>query len=136
MAEIDGGAGLGFGAPSTEGPSLVDTLERLATEHEEADLLVDALDEGQVSPRDRELLLEYAFEKHSGNASPATTVGPVFGMKEVSVRQAARRTRKRMLRLAAREELFALVADLALVTCPVTGGERVARGTARMVAYG
>jgi len=115
MVEIDGGAGVGFGAPSTEGPSLVDTLERLATEDEEADLLVDALDEGQVSPRDRELLLEYAFEKHSGNASPATTVGPVFGMKEVSVRQAARRTRKRLLRLAASEEKFAPLADLPLL---------------------
>ena len=114
VVEIAGG-GLGFGGPATEGPSLVDTLERLATEDDDADLLVDALDEGRVSARDRELLLEYAFEKHSGNASPATTVGPVFGMKEVSVRQAARRTRQRLLRLAASEERFAPLADLPLL---------------------
>ena len=63
---------------------------------------------GRISTRDRELLFEYAYEKHSGNRSPAATVAPEFGMREVSVRQAFRRARQRLLRLAARDERFAL----------------------------
>jgi hypothetical protein len=78
-------------------------------------LLAEALDRGGVSTRDRELLLEYAYEKHSGNAAPATAVAPLFDMREVSVRQAARRTRERLLRLAASEERFAPLADLPLL---------------------
>ncbi len=95
--------------------SLVDTLERLVPNLESARLLAEALDHERISPRDRELWLEYAFEKHSGNASPAATVAPVFGMKEVSVRQAARRARQRLLRLAASDERFAPLTDLALL---------------------
>jgi len=79
------------------------------------DLLAEALDRGGVSTRDRELLLEYAYEKHSGNTAPATAVAPLFDMREVSVRQAARRTRERLLRLAASEERFAPLADLPLL---------------------
>lgn len=112
------GAGDSAAPPAQAGAgegSLVDTLDRLAPEVAGARLLADALDRGQVSPRDRELLLEYAFEKHSGNASPAATVAPVFGMREVSVRQAARRTRQRLLRLAASEERFAPLAELPLL---------------------
>jgi hypothetical protein len=78
-------------------------------------LLAEALDRGGVSTRDRELLLEYAYEKHSGNGAPATAVAPLFDMREVSVRQAARRTRERLLRLAASEERFAPLADLPLL---------------------
>jgi hypothetical protein len=78
-------------------------------------LLAEALDRGGVSTRDRELLLEYAYEKHSGNAAPATSVAPMFDMREVSVRQAARRTRERLLRLAASEERFAPLASLPLL---------------------
>ena len=79
------------------------------------DLLAEALDRGGVSTRDRELLLEYAYEKHSGHTAPATAVAPLFDMREVSVRQAARRTRERLLRLAASEERFAPLADLPLL---------------------
>ena len=109
------GPGGGVGAGVADDVTLVDTLERLAPDDADARLLADALDRGQVSERDRELLLEYAFEKHSGNASPAATVAPVFGMKEVSVRQAARRTRQRLLRLAASDERFAPLAELPLL---------------------
>jgi len=78
-------------------------------------LLAEAMDRGGVSVRDRELLLEYAYEKHSGNGAPAASVAPMFDMREVSVRQAARRTRERLLRLAASEERFAPLADLPLL---------------------
>ena len=116
------GAALAAEAPSGDGVrsgaddvTLVDTLERLAPDDDDAGLLADALDQGAVSERDRELLLEYAFEKHSGNMSPAATVAPVFGMKEVTVRQAARRTRQRLLRLAEDDERFAPLAELPLL---------------------
>ncbi|HKE77386.1 MAG TPA: hypothetical protein VKB57_27450 [Acidimicrobiales bacterium] len=116
------GAALAAEAPSgdavrsgADDVTLVDTLDRLAPDDADARLLADALDRGAVSDRDRELLLEYAFEKHSGNLSPAATVAPVFGMKEVTVRQAARRTRQRLLRLAADDERFAPLAELPLL---------------------
>jgi hypothetical protein len=102
----DAGAGAG---------SLLDALGQMAPDMASAGLLAEALDRGQVSRRDGALLLEYAYEKHSGNASPAATVAPVFGMKEVSVRQAARRTRQRLLRLAATDERFAPLAELPLL---------------------
>lgn len=95
--------------------SLLGALERLVPNLDSARLLAEALDVGRVSRRDRELWLEYAFEKQSGNASPAATVAPVFGMKEVSVRQAYRRARQRVLALAARDARFAPLADLPLL---------------------
>lgn len=82
---------------------------------ESARLLSEALDRARISTRDRELLFEYAYEKHSGNTSPAATVAPEFGMREVTVRQAFRRARQRLLRLAARDERFAPLADLPLL---------------------
>jgi DNA-directed RNA polymerase specialized sigma24 family protein len=109
-AEVEAGA-----EAQTGGGSLLDTLGRLAPDLASARLLAEALDRGRVSRRDGALLLEYAYEKHSGNASPAATVAPVFGMKEVSVRQAARRARQRLLRLAATEERFAPLAELPLL---------------------
>lgn len=117
LAQIAGRDG-GTTAPAS--PAAVDTalgdvLARLVPSLESARLLAEALDHERISGRDRELLLEYAFEKHSGNASPAATVAPVFGMKEASVRQAARRARQRVLRLAARDERFAPLADLPLL---------------------
>ena len=102
-------------APPTAGGSLLDTLERLVPDMASARLLAEALDHERISPRDRELWLEYAFEKHSGNTSPAATVAPEFGMREVSVRQAARRARQRLVRLAASDERFAPLADLPLL---------------------
>ena len=101
--------------PATSGGSMLDALARLVPDLGSARLLAEALDHEGISARDRELWLEYAFEKQSGNTSPAATVAPVFGMKEVSVRQAARRARLRLLRLAARDERFAPLADLPLL---------------------
>jgi hypothetical protein len=92
-------------------PAFASLVPNLAS----ARLLSEALDEARISTRDRELLFEYAYEKHSGNTSPATTVAPEFGMREVSVRQAFRRARQRLLGLAACDERFASLADLPLL---------------------
>ena len=104
----------GVGHVADDG-SLLDALGRLVPDLASARLLAEALDHERISVRDRELLLEYAFEKQSGNTSPAATVAPRFGMKEVSVRQAARRARQRLVRLAASNERFAPLADLPLL---------------------
>jgi DNA-directed RNA polymerase specialized sigma24 family protein len=100
--------------PAADG-SLLDALDRLVPDLASARLLAQALDEAAISPRDRELWFEYQYEKHSGNASPAATVAPVFGMREASVRQAARRARQRLLRLVATDDRFASLADLPLL---------------------
>ncbi len=103
------------GVAVPEGASLVTALERLGPNLDSARLLAEALDVGRISPRDRELWLEYAYEKQSGNRSPAATVAPGFGMNEDTVRQAARRARQRVRSLAARDERFAPLATLPLL---------------------
>jgi hypothetical protein len=87
-------------------------LERLAADHHDARLLLDALERSGSSRRDRELWLEYVCEKAVGNPAPATTVGPVFAMRESTVRQAARRVRQRVRRLATTDERYAPLAGL------------------------
>jgi hypothetical protein len=87
-------------------------LERIAADHHGARLLLDALERSGISRRDRELWLEYVCEKAVGNPSPATTVGPVFAMKESTVRQAARRVRQRVRCLATTDERYAPLAGL------------------------
>jgi hypothetical protein len=109
QAAVDGSA------PGAGDGSLLDALGLLAPDLASARLLAEALDHEGVSPRDRELLLEYAYEKHSGNASPAATVAPVFTMREATVRQAARRARQRILCLAASNDRFARLAELPLL---------------------
>jgi hypothetical protein len=105
-------------APPTAGSadgSLLDALGLLVPDLASAHLLAQALDHERISARDRELWLEYAYEKHAGNTSPATTVAPVFGLTEAAVRQAARRARHRVRRLASSDERFAPLADLPLL---------------------
>jgi hypothetical protein len=87
-------------------------LERLAADHHDARLLLDALERSGSSRRDREVWLEYVCEKAVGNPAPATTVGPVFAMRESTVRQAARRVRQRVRRLATTDERYAPLAGL------------------------
>jgi hypothetical protein len=90
-------------------------FERIAADHHGARLLLDALERSGTSRRDRELWLEYVCEKAVGNAAPATTLSPVFALKESTVRQAARRVRQRVRRLAATDERFAPLIDLPVV---------------------
>jgi hypothetical protein len=98
-------------APARDAP-MWPALERVAADHHGARLLLDALERSGISRRDRELWLEYVCEKAVGNPAPATTVGPVFAMRESTVRQAARRVRKRVRRLATSDERFAPLAGL------------------------
>ncbi|MFO7279744.1 MAG: sigma factor-like helix-turn-helix DNA-binding protein [Thermoanaerobacterales bacterium] len=95
--------------------SLVDALARVAPDLESARLVAEALEAARLSPRDRELVLEYAYEKQAGNPAPATTVAAQFGMKEATVRQAFRRAVQRLRRLAAEDERFAPLAELPLL---------------------
>jgi DNA-directed RNA polymerase specialized sigma24 family protein len=113
-AVAEGDGRLEGAAPAADG-SLLDALDRLVPDLASARLLAQALDEAAISPRDRELWFEYQYEKHSGNASPAATVAPVFGMREASVRQAARRARQRLLRVVTTDDRFAPLADLPLL---------------------
>ena len=101
-------------APVADG-SMLDALDRIVPDLASARLLAEALDRAAISRRDRELMLEYHYEKQSGNRSPATTVGSVFGLRDVTVRQAARRARGRLLDLAANDEYFAPLAELPLL---------------------
>jgi hypothetical protein len=98
-------------APGRDAP-MWPVLERIAADHQGARLLLDALERSGISRRDRELWLEYVCEKAVGNPAPATTVGPVFAMKESTVRQAARRVRQRVRRLATTDERYAPLAGL------------------------
>jgi hypothetical protein len=98
-------------APARDVP-MWPVLERIAADHHGARLLLDALERSGISRRDRELWLEYVCEKAVGNPAPATTVGPVFAMKESTVRQAARRVRQRVHRLATTDERYAALAGL------------------------
>jgi hypothetical protein len=98
-------------APARDVP-MWPVLERIAADHHGARLLLDALEGSGISRRDRELWLEYVCEKAAGNPAPATTVGPVFAMKESTVRQAARRVRQRVRRVATTDERYASLAGL------------------------
>jgi DNA-directed RNA polymerase specialized sigma24 family protein len=80
-------------------------------------LLDDAFDRAAVSALDREVCLQYAAEQHTGNRSPATTVGAMFALKEPTVRQRVRRSRERLRRLAAADTRFAPLAQLPLLAC-------------------
>ena len=77
-------------------------------------LLDDAFERAAVSRLDREVCLQYAAEQHTGNRSPATTVGAMFALKEPTVRQRGRRSRERLRQLAAAESRFAPLAQLPL----------------------
>jgi hypothetical protein len=104
-------AGRGSGDPDEGGDggdvAVWPAFQRMAAEHHGARLLHDALELSGISARDQELWLEYVCEKAVGNPSPATTLSPVFAMKESTVRQAARRVRQRVRRLATTDERYA-----------------------------
>ena len=67
-----------------------------------------------ASDRDGVLLLEVRLQAELGDPSPAVTVATERGMTPEAVRQAVSRTRRRLRTLAAEDERFAELADLAL----------------------
>ena len=63
-------------------------------------LLRRAFDEARVSERDRALLLEMQLQRSLGDPSPAETVASLHGLSAVAVRQAVKRAKDRLRRLA------------------------------------
>lgn len=113
LAELDDRAVVD--AAAVEPGSLADALERVAPDMASARLLTEAIDAAAISARDREVLLEYAFEKAVGNRAPAATVAAAFDMKEATVRQVFRRARVRLRKLIDSDERYAPLADLPLL---------------------
>jgi DNA-directed RNA polymerase specialized sigma24 family protein len=100
-----------------DGRPLCTALAGLSATDSRCRLLDDAFDRAAVSALDREVCLQYAAEQHTGNRSPATTVGAMFALKEPTVRQRVRRSRERLRRLAAADTRFAPLAQLPLLAC-------------------
>lgn len=78
-------------------------------------LLTEAIDTVPLSERDRRLLFELELQAQLGDPSPAATVAQMFGMRPPAVRQAVKRAKDRLRRLAVDEERFEPLADLALL---------------------
>jgi hypothetical protein len=97
-----------------EGPML-EVLDNVAERDQKVALLRDAFDHIAGSARDREMLLVYAAQQQAGDLSPAETVGPLFGLEPATVRQAVKRTKDRLRRLAEQEPRFRAMLDFALV---------------------
>jgi hypothetical protein len=124
LVDAGGGAATIGGAPAASASqtagvagvvSMCDALERLVPNMASANLLQQAIEEAAISPRDREVMFEYAYEKASGNRAPAATVAAAFDMKEAAVRQVFRRARARLRDLIASDEHYAPLADLPLL---------------------
>lgn len=91
-----------------------DVLADLAVMDDRCELLSQALAK-VASPRNRAVLLEVKVQSALGDPSPADTVGHRYGMRPDNVRQVVKRTRDRLRRLAAEDQRFAPLADLALL---------------------
>lgn len=78
-------------------------------------LLRDALVEASVPVRNQALLLDFSLQAVLGDASPALTVASLHGMKPPAVRQAVKRTKDRLRRLAREDARFAPLGELALL---------------------
>jgi hypothetical protein len=92
----------------------MDNLVRAAVDHETIRLLLEAF-EIACTERDAQILIAVKAQAAAGDPSPANTVAAERGMKPPAVRQAAKRTRDRVLHLAATDARFAPLADLPLL---------------------
>ncbi|MCB1015409.1 MAG: hypothetical protein KDB10_09890 [Acidimicrobiales bacterium] len=89
-------------------------LRGLARHHAGAALLLDGL--AQVgSPRDQAIVLELRLQGDLGDPSPSHTVAADFAVSPDAVRQVNSRIRRRLRRLADRDERYAPLAALPLV---------------------
>ena len=79
-------------------------------------LLQRALVTIRCTERDRLVHIEYRRQSASGDRSPAHTVGAMFGLRADHVRQIDRRMRQRLAALAATDDEFAPLSDLAWIT--------------------
>lgn len=101
-------------AASSDDESELEVLLRMASRHAGCALVLEAL-ERVASRRDQAIVLELRCQIAAGDPSPALTVAARHNVSGEVVRKAASRVRKRLNRLAAEEERFAELADLALV---------------------
>ncbi len=95
-------------------PAELDVLSHLAESHFGCALVLAALEQ-VATRRDRAIVLEVRAQMAGGDPSPALTVARRHGVTPEVVRQVVSRVRARLARLAAHEERFAALADLAMV---------------------
>lgn len=100
--------------PATDDEAELVVLFRMARRHAGCALVLEAL-ERVATRRDQAIVLELRCQIAAGDPSPALTVAARHNVSGEVVRQAASRVRKRLSLLAAGEERFAGLADLALV---------------------
>jgi hypothetical protein len=103
------------GAAHDDDGAASDLLDRLAGSHAAARVLREAFTAARVSDRDRRISLEYALQRHLGDASPASTVGQMFGVRPDHARQIVKRARDRVARVVAQDGRFAELRDLPLL---------------------
>ncbi len=92
----------------------MDHLERAAAHEAVLRLLLEAFALA-CKARDAQILIAVKAQAAAGDPSPANTVAAERGMKAPAVRQAAKRTRDRLLHLAATNDRFGPLADLPLL---------------------
>ena len=110
---------LADGGPSATPAGAADLdLAALAERHPLFALLGQALDELACTERQREVHLQYRFQKALGDPSPAHTVGAELGLRPDNVRQIDHRVRGRIIALAGSDERFT-----PLLALPWLGGE-------------
>lgn len=112
-ADSDGDDGRAAAAGGDDEPEL-DVLLRMASRHARCALALEAL-ELVASRRDQAIVLELRCQIAAGDPSPALTVAARHNVSGEVVRKAASRVRERLNRLAAEEQRFVGLADLALV---------------------
>lgn len=101
-------------SPSVPEGDEVEVLAELARLRPECALLVEAL-ERVASARNRVILLSVKAQAAAGDPSPAVTVAREHGLRPDAVRQVTKRVLDRLRALAAVDERFAPLADLALL---------------------
>jgi hypothetical protein len=92
----------------------LDVLSHLAEDHPGCALVLAALEQ-VATRRDRAIVLEVRAQMAGGDPSPALTVARRHGVTPEVVRQVVCRVRARLARLAADEERFEPLTNLAMV---------------------
>lgn len=104
--------------PTLEHPedhdSATAVLDRLAHHDPTLHRLDEAL-QRTASPRDRALLLDFRSQQALGDPSPATTVGPMYGVTPAAARKVVSRVSARVRALADDDPRYAEVGALPLV---------------------
>lgn len=92
----------------------VEVLTELARQRPECALLLEALEQ-VASPRNRVIVLSVKAQAAAGDPSPAVTVAREHGLQPDAVRQVVKRVLDRLRALAAADDRFAPLAELALL---------------------